>query len=183
MYLFFIKFYYYYTTDNLDRRHFKLQRISFFFHFLMAHRYYHRFPREASGRLFRKTAMSVMSLRHLMNHIVYGQLLHVGVRLISLDHRRRRYSRDRVLALSVIVIVIVVIVVVIVVLVASVIVAGIGRSQLLHFHSRHRRRRRRRRHGRRHRVLGAAFSRAFRHPAVSHGCKEMGTLGRSRDIR
>ena len=175
------------TTTDLERRRFRSQRISFLFHFLMAHRYYHRFPREAPSGLFREAAMSVMSLRDLMNHIVYSQLLHVSIWLISLDHCRRWYPWDRVLALGVIVIIIiVVIVVVIVVLVAGIVVAGIGCSQLLHFHSRHRRCRRRRRHGRRHRVLRAAFSRAFRHPAVSHGCKEtsrMWSLGKSRGIR
>jgi len=144
----------------------------------MAHRYYHGFSREASGGLFREAAVSVMRLRHLMNHVVYGQLFHVSVRLISLDHRGWRYPRDRVLALGIIVVVIIVIVVVIVIviLVVGIVVAGIGRGELLHFHGRHRRRRRcrrrRRRHGRRHRVLGAAFPGAFRHPAVSHSCKE-----------
>lgn len=140
----------------------------------MAHRYYHGFPCEASGRLFREAAVSVMRLRHLMNHVVNGQLFHVSVGLICLDHRRGWYPRwDRVLALGVVVIVvIIVVIVVVVVLVVGVVVACVGCVQLLHFHGGHRCRRCRSRHGRRHCVLGAAFSRAFRHPAVSHGCKE-----------
>ncbi|KAL0099812.1 hypothetical protein PUN28_019904 [Cardiocondyla obscurior] len=39
----------------------------------MAYRYYHGLPREASGRFFREAAVSVMGLRHLMNHVVNGQ--------------------------------------------------------------------------------------------------------------
>lgn len=135
------------------------------------YRYYHGFPCEASGRLFREAAMSMMRLRHLMYHIVHGQRLHVSVRLIGFDHRRRWHPRNRVLAIIVVVVIIVVII--IVVLIVGVVIAGIRCGQLLHFHGRHSRCRRSRRHGRRHRVFGAAFPRTFRHPAVSHGYEKI----------